>query len=71
MNRVSEKSEMDTTLQALVIDCISVAERLELIEQIWDSLPDEIGHLEIPAWHIRELARRRADVETNPGVGKP
>jgi putative addiction module component (TIGR02574 family) len=62
---------MVVSVASLGIDQLTVAERLELIEQIWDSLPEQVEPGDIPEWHLAELARRRADVEVNPGVGKP
>lgn len=58
------------TLESLGIDRLSVRERLELIEQIWDSLPEQVNVDEIPEWHLAELAKRRAAAEASPG-GKP
>ncbi len=62
---------MATTLESLGIDRLSVRERLELIEQIWDSLPEQVNADEIPEWHLAELAKRRAAAEASPGAGKP
>jgi putative addiction module component (TIGR02574 family) len=62
---------MPISLEALGIDRLSVRERLDLIEQIWDSLPENVNPDEIPAWHLAELAKRRGDAEASPGVGKP
>ena len=62
---------MAVSIEALGIDRLSVAERLELIEQIWNSLPDEIDPQEVPDWHRAELAKRRQQAEAQPGVGKP
>jgi len=62
---------MTPTLESLGIDRLSPAERLELIEVIWDSLPDGLTPAEVPEWHLAELARRRADAQANPGQGKP
>jgi putative addiction module component (TIGR02574 family) len=62
---------MPVTIEALGIDRLSVRERLDLIEQIWDSLPEEVNPDEIPAWHLPELAKRRAEAEASPGTGKP
>lgn len=59
------------TMESLGIDRLTVAQRLELIEQIWDSLPDEVNPEEVPAWHLAELAKRRAAAERQPGIGKP
>jgi putative addiction module component (TIGR02574 family) len=46
-----------------------IGERLELIEQIWDTLPERVIVDELPAWHLDELAKRRAEAEVAPGVG--
>jgi putative addiction module component (TIGR02574 family) len=62
---------MPTTIEAMGIDRLSVSDRLDLIEQIWDSLPEEVTTEEVPEWHLAELARRRAEAELQPGVGKP
>jgi putative addiction module component (TIGR02574 family) len=62
---------MPLSLESLGIDRLSVRERLELIEQIWDSLPDQVNPDEIPPWHLDELARRRAEADASPQAGKP
>jgi putative addiction module component (TIGR02574 family) len=59
------------TLAELGIDQLSVRERLELIEQIWDSLPAQMQPDEVPDWHKELLAERVAESEANPGVGLP
>ena len=62
---------MPADLATLGLDKLSVQERLELIETLWDSLPDKLDTSMIPGWHLAELVRRRAEAEANPGVGKP
>lgn len=62
---------MSVDVQALGIDRLSVDERLELIDLIWDSLPDTVGPSEVPAWHLAELTKRRIEAANNPGAGKP
>ena len=62
---------MSISIKELGIDQLSVRERLDLIEQIWDSLPRAVSPDEVPEWHLAELARRRAEAEAAPGVGKP
>ena len=57
---------MPIRIEDFGIDRLSVADRLDLIEQIWDSLPDDIAPCEIPAWHIPILERRLAEAEANP-----
>lgn len=62
---------MPVNIEAFGIDRLSVRDRLELIEQIWDSLPEHVNPDEVPEWHLAEIARRRAEAEASPGVGKP
>jgi putative addiction module component (TIGR02574 family) len=62
---------MPVTVEALGIHKLSVRERLDLIEQIWDSLPEQVSPDEVPEWHLAELAKRRAAADASPGAGKP
>ena len=62
---------MSPTLQQLGIDRLTIAERLELIGQIWDTLPEGEGDLPVPEWHRPELERRRAAAEADPGAAIP
>ena len=62
---------MSVNIKSIGIDQLSVRERLDLIEQIWDSLPESVEPEEVPDWHLAELARRRAAADTRPGEGRP
>ncbi len=62
---------MTTAYERMGIDQLSVSDRLELIEQIWNSLPDQVAAEDVPEWHLGELSRRRAEAEAHPGFGKP
>jgi len=62
---------MSVTAESLGINRLTVVERLALIEEIWDSLPEHVDASELSLWHRAELARRRADAEHNPGIGRP
>ncbi len=62
---------MPVTIEAMGIHRLSVSERLELIEQIWNSLPDEVAPQDVPEWHLQEIAKRRALAECEPAPGKP
>jgi putative addiction module component (TIGR02574 family) len=62
---------MSDRLKSLGIDRLTVRERIELIEQIWDSLPEHVEPGEVPGWHLDEIARRRAAADREPGVGQP
>ena len=59
---------MAVTIEAFGIDRLSVRERLDLIEQIWDSLPKAVAPEEVPEWHKEVLAQRLAEAEANPGL---
>lgn len=61
---------MSVDVSALGITRLSVAERLELIEQIWDSLPEQVQATDLPTWHLHELKQRHAASEAEPGTGK-
>jgi putative addiction module component (TIGR02574 family) len=62
---------MAITIKDLGIDKLGVQERLDLIQQIWDSLPEVVFPEDVPEWHKELLARRVAEAEANPGVGVP
>lgn len=61
---------MDLTLEQFGIDHLSPQQRLELIELIWDSLPDNTPFVP-PEWHLRELEQRVAAAEADPGAAEP
>ncbi len=62
---------MSVSLEAFGIDQLTVADRLELIERIWDSLPEQVSAQDIPEWHRAELKIRRARAETDAKAGRP
>ena len=47
---------------------LSVQERIELIEAIWDTVAADLDGLPIPESHKEELDRRLAEMEANPGA---
>jgi putative addiction module component (TIGR02574 family) len=49
---------------------LSVTERMELIDLIWDSIAAEPEFVEISDELRQELDHRLADAEANPGVGR-
>jgi putative addiction module component (TIGR02574 family) len=49
---------------------LSVAERIQLVEDIWDSIAVEPDALTLSEEQREELDRRLADQEANPGVGR-
>ena len=48
---------------------LSVAERLTLVEAIWNSIADEQEHLEVTDEQRAELDRRIAEMDENPDGG--
>jgi putative addiction module component (TIGR02574 family) len=55
----------------LALDRMSVREKLDLIERIWDSLPDEVAPEDVPESHRELLARRLAEADASLGTGVP
>jgi putative addiction module component (TIGR02574 family) len=52
---------------------LSVTERIELVEAIWDTVAEDaaLEQLPVPDWHREELDRRLADLESDPAAGSP
>ena len=61
---------MSLTLEQFGIDGLSPRERWELIGLIWDSLPPDAPFTP-PDWHLRELERRVAAADADPGAAEP
>jgi len=49
---------------------LSVAERIERVEAIWDSIAEQPETLPVTAAQRRELDRRLAEYEENPEAGR-
>lgn len=59
-------------LEQLGIDRLTVAERLELLSLIWDSVTEgEAVPTPVPEWRLREIERRVALADDDPSVGIP
>ena len=43
---------------------LPIGERLEVMEQIWDSLRDEVQEISSPSWHGAVLEERRKKIES-------
>ena len=50
---------------------LSVEQRLELIGELWDSIPDSVDELPVPDWHREELERRLAAADADPDAAIP
>jgi putative addiction module component (TIGR02574 family) len=57
---------MSSLLSSLGIDRLSVAERLQLIQEIWDSIEASNDQLPVTDAQRQELDRRLAALEANP-----
>ena len=50
---------------------LTVQQRIELIGELWDGIPDSIEALPVPDWHREELDRRLVSAEANPDAALP
>jgi putative addiction module component (TIGR02574 family) len=48
---------------------LPVAERLKLIEELWDSIDAEAAGLPLPEWHKAEIDRRLEALDAGTSVG--
>jgi putative addiction module component (TIGR02574 family) len=46
------------------------AERLQLVEDLWDSIAEEEGQLPVPEWQREELRRRKERFQRHPSSGR-
>ena len=50
---------------------LSVEQRLELIAELWDGIPNSLDEFPVPEWHREELNRRLAAAEADPDAAIP
>lgn len=60
---------MSTIFRTLGIDQLSTAERVLLVEEIWDSIADEADRTPLTEAQTQDLQRRIAAHEANPLAG--
>lgn len=48
---------------------LSPSEKLQLVEDLWDDLAATPEHIPLHAWQLDELARRKANLLSNPASG--
>jgi putative addiction module component (TIGR02574 family) len=53
------------------IKALSVEERLDLIERIWDTFADSPETIPMPDWHRDVLDERLRNLEGEPDAGAP
>ena len=56
---------------ALLETPLTVEQRIELIGELWDSIPDSVETLPVPDWHRDELERRLAKADADPEAAIP
>ena len=53
------------------VNQMTVTEKLQLIQEIWASIPDDSSELPLPEEHARILSERLKVRRENPGRGEP
>ena len=59
---------MTTALQEL--EALSVPERVQIVEDLWDSIARSAAKLPVPQWQKDELARRKKRYQQHPDSGE-
>ena len=59
------------SLHDLGIDRLSIEDRIQVAEAIWDSVIHDVEAVPIPDWQKAELERRLADSVANPDAVQP
>jgi putative addiction module component (TIGR02574 family) len=66
---VRQEETMAHTMKSLGIDKLTVAERMALVEEIWNSIADGEEQVPSPQWHLDELKKRIEAYDANPTKG--
>jgi putative addiction module component (TIGR02574 family) len=53
------------------IEQLNAGEKLELISQLWDSLPDAAEAIPVPDWHLEVLENRLRTADEKPDQAIP
>ena len=62
---------MSQSISTFDFQNLNSVEKLELIGQLWDSLPEVSSALPMPEWHRQELDDRLANADANPQAAIP
>lgn len=57
---------MHSQLPEIDMAALTVTQRLELIGQLWDSIPDPTEEAHLPDWHRAEIERRLQAADAAP-----
>lgn len=63
--------QLPNAAEELLKTPLTVQQRLELIGELWDSIPDSIDALPVPEWHREELERRLVAADADPDAAIP
>jgi len=63
--------QLPDTAAKLLRTPLTVDQRLELIGELWDGIPDSIDALPVPEWHREELEKRIAAADAEPDAAIP
>ncbi len=47
---------------------LPIAERLRVVEELWDDIAASVERFPLPDWHREEAQRRAAELETDPSI---
>ncbi len=63
-------AHMASIPKAADLAALSVAERLDLMDQIWDSLDASKNSIPVPDWHRVEIERELAELKAGEDPGR-
>lgn len=67
INIGKEWVRLDDNARTKISSLMPVDERIQLVEEIWDSIADKPEAVDIPDWHKQELEKRLELYRNNPG----
>jgi len=53
------------------LNSLSVADKLQIVGELWDEIIRQPENVPIPEWHVSELERDYAAYQADPTGGKP
>ena len=59
------------SISASEIASMPIQQRIQLVEDIWDSIAEMPDAVEVPEWHKQELEKRLEAYHSNPNEGAP
>lgn len=59
------------SISASEIASMPIQQRIQLVEDIWDSIAEMPEAVEVPEWHKQELEKRLEAYHSNPNEGSP